>query len=411
MKEHSLLCNSVAELFHVFFHIKKKHWVFASDYGNLYRESSKYLFEYMNREHPEVVCTYIVRNPRTYQEIKTKGLNVEMNTSIRGLKAIAEAEAVFTTQWLNDMNYAYVKDGRKFYYLNHGQSMKKQMNALPKDFWNKVKSRKVGVVGKPKQYRKYSYGWFVTIIVGHFCKYPRLPNLNDVSFVSANSVFFLPFFRNSYGEKMSVKILGMPRNDALFLHNEMKRERWIDGADNRFIVTYMPTHRMYGIGEITPTPFVNRPQYLQWMKDNNVLLIMKQHPNMKQQSISKTHTDVIRDITNEDYDPQVVIYHSDVLISDYSSVWLDYLLLRRPLITYLYDNFEKEDVGLNIDIQKETPGLLCFNEDELFDCLQRIKLNYDKMRPTEKQIRKFYKDPDGNACQRYYIEIARELNY
>ena len=210
---------------------------------------------------------------------------------------------------------------------------------------------------------------------------------------------------------MVVKILGMPRNDALFLKKEMEKERWVSGLEGKFIVTYMPTHRLYGVGKPSPTPFAHNPEYLQWMKENNVVLLMKQHPNMKSSSPEITDKDVILDITHDGFDPQVVIYHSDVLISDYSSVWLDYLLLHRPLITYLYDDFETEDAGLNIDIRKDTPGHLCYTEEDLFDLVKKTFLHYDEMKPDWSQISKFYKDPDGKACERYYTVISKELGY
>ena len=86
-------------------------------------------------------------------------------------------------------------------------------------------------------------------------------------------------------------------------------------------------------------------------------------------------------------------------------------LFKRPLITYIYDNFENEDVGLNIDIRKETPGHLCYTEEELFDLIKKIKNDYDVMKPSDKIISKFHKYQDGNACERYFNEIFKELGY
>lgn len=409
MKEGSPVTAAIAQIIHAVFPVRRKHWVFASDYGNLYREGSKYLFEFMNKNHPEVKCTYIVKNPKTLQEIRKKGYKAALNASLKGMLAIAQAEAIFTTQWVNDLDFAYVKKGRRFYYLNHGQSLKKQMKALSDDYKQKIQKKSSGPGGK--SLKKYSPQWIFCNTIYRVAGQPHSHGIDDVEFVSANSEFFLPFFKKSYGEEMTVKILGMPRNDALFHHEEMKKERWLEGLDGRFIITYMPTHRLYGVGELTPVPFANNARYQEWMRDNHVVLLMKQHPNMKAKDSAPVYCDVIRDISDSGLDPQVVIYHTDVLISDYSSVWLDYLLLRRPLITYLYDDFEKNDAGLNIDIRRDTPGHLCYTEEELFNTIQKIYADYEEMKPTWSQIAKFYKDPDGNSCQRYYDEIAKELNY
>lgn len=409
MKDGSPVTAAIAQIFHAAFPVRRKLWVFASDYGNLYREGSKYLFEFMNRNHPEIKCVYIVKNPKTYQEIKRKGYDVALNSSLKGMMAIAQAEAVFTTQWVNDLDFAYAKKGRHFYYLNHGQSLKKQMKALSDDYKQKIQKRPSSSDSKPL--KKYSLKWLFCNAVYRITGQPRSHGIDDVEFVSANSEFFLPFFKKSYGEDMTVKILGMPRNDALFHHDEMKKERWLEGLDGHFIITYMPTHRLYGVGDLSPVPFASNAKYQEWMRDNHVILLMKQHPNMKAKNPTQCGSDVIIDISDAGFDPQVVIYHTDVLISDYSSVWLDYLLLQRPLITYLYDDFEKNDAGLNFDIRKDTPGHLCYTEEELFGTIQKIYAHYEEMKPTWSQITKFYKDPDGNACQRYYDVIAKVLNY
>lgn len=381
----------VARVINIFVCVKTKHWVFASDFGNQYRESPKYLFEYMIKEHPDFCCTYIVANKDTYKEIAEKGYPVVMNFSLKGILTIAKAEKIFTSQTPHDMFYAYKKKGRKFYYLNHGQSLKKQMNALSSDYKKLVGQS--GII-------PYLKGVFHKLICNNF-------SVADSEFVSANSVFFIPFLKASYGESMKIKILGMPRNDALFNDEEMRKERWIEGLNGKFIITYMPTHRKYGKGALAPVPFANRQDIQDWLRQNNCVLLMKQHPNMIPKNKETHDTDVIKDITKLALDPQVIIYHSDVLVSDYSSVWLDYLLLRRPLITYLYDDFEKNDAGLNIDIKKDSPGHLCFDEDNLFVTLKKIKSNYDEMRPSEEIIEKFYLDADGNSSKRYFHELVQ----
>ena len=386
------LWGILAKLINVVVPVHRKHWVFASDYGNLYRESAKYLFEYMQMNHPDFVCTYIVANRNTFHEISAKGYPVALNFSLKGIIAIAKADAVFTTQTAHDMLYVYKKKGRCYFYLNHGQSLKKQMAALSGEFRSSIGGK------KNIAFRRLLNSFFISGF-----------SIKDSEFVSANSEFFIPFLKLSYGDAMPIKILGMPRNDALFRKEEMNKEKWIDDLQGKFVITYMPTHRKYGKGEPTPTPFIDRPEIQHWMRQNRCVLLMKQHPNMIAKSDAKRSSDVIMDITKLGLDPQVIIYHSDVLISDYSSVWLDYLLLRRPLITYIYDDFEKNDAGLNIDIKKDSPGQLVYSEDELFKTIQTIFTNYNDMKPSDEILHKFYKDPDGLASKRYYEEICAKM--
>ena len=87
---------------------------------------------------------------------------------------------------------------------------------------------------------------------------------------------------------------------------------------------------------------------------------------------------------------------------------MDYLLLRRPIIFYLYDDFEHDDVGTYYDIRQEHVGHVCEDEDGLFELIRQVKANYTDMCPEEKVIRKFHKFVDGNSCQRMFNEVNKD---
>lgn len=379
----------LARFINLFVKVKPKHWVLGADYGNMYREGSKYMLEYMLRNHPDYHCTFITMNPEVYKMLQSKGIPCEMNKSLSGIYTIAKAECVFTTQYTIDLYFAYKKKNRRYYYLVHGQPLKIAMKALfGADEMNQYKEP-LYIRMKRKIRHFFNEGY----------------SMEDVSFVSATSDFLAPFMQKDFGDSMDVKVLGMPRNDALFDTNRMKAERWVEDTEGKFVITYMPTHRGYGFGEVSPTPFANRPDVQLWMKQNNVLLLVKNHPNMIKKHKDSRDTEVIRDITKQGLDPQVCLYHSDVLITDFSSVWMDYLLLARPVIFYVYDDFEHDDVGVHYDIRQDPPGHFCYSEEELFELIKRVKENYDAMRPSNRIISKYHKYIDGNSCERYYGEI------
>ena len=214
--------------------------------------------------------------------------------------------------------------------------------------------------------------------------------MSDVSFVSATSDFLRSYMNIDFDGKLNIKVLGMPRNDGLFDGDRMKDEKWVEGLEGKFVITYMPTHRAYGQGEVTPTPFINRPDIQQWMEDNNVVLLMKNHPNMIKKINQTRNSKCIIDITKQRIDPQVCLYHSDVLVTDFSSVWMDFLLLRRPVIFYIYDDFEKNDVGCHYDIRQDPPGHFCYTEDDFFQLIKDVKNKYDKMCPSDDIVHKCF---------------------
>lgn len=384
-----LLWGILARIISFFVPVHKDEWIFGADYGNSYREGSKYLIEYIIKNHPEIKCTFFTKNKEVIRELNNKGIPVLNNNSFSGLFSIAKAECVFTCQYLGDINYSFKKKGRRYFYVLHGMPYKLAADALPKN----VISEPIGLITNIKKIiSRY-------LISGY--------DINDVEFLSVTSDFLVPYELKDHSNKIPVKVLGMPRNDALFNVERMKGEKWIEGIDGKFIITYMPTHRTYGIGELSPKPFENRQDVQKWMEDNNVVLLVKQHPNMIPKLKNIEDLPTIKDITKLRLDPQVCIYHSDCLITDYSSVWMDYLLLCRPLVFYYYDNFEEEDAGTHYSIKDVKPGHFCYSEDELFDIIRGIVSNYELMKPSNEVVAQFHKYCDGDSCERYYREIKK----
>lgn len=389
-----ILWGCVARIVNLFVPVKQKHWAFSADKGLSYREGSKYLLEYMLKTHPEYKCTFFTMNKEVVKELEKKGIPCLYNFSMKAIFEIARCEAVFTTQTTADIRYAFKKKGRSYYYLLHGMSFKKSFLQLPTKVYNRIV---IGDTFLSKMKNKVSY---------YFTQgYKR----EDVSFVSACSDFLAGFMRLEFPESTEIKILGMPRNDALFDRNRMNSELWLDELDGKFVITYMPTHRNFGEGMVTPTPFKNRPDIQKWMKENNVVLLMKNHPNMIPKIKDDYNTDVIKDITKLRIDPQVCIYFSDILITDCSSVWMDYLLLKRPIIFYSYDNFEEDDVGTYYDVRKMGVGETCYDEQGLFDLVKKIKKDYCDYIPADEVVHKYHLFADGNSCERYYNAVKEDL--
>ena len=401
MNDIKLLCwGIIAKVIGLFVPVKKNCWVFGSDLGQTYREGSKYLLEYMLNNHPEYDCIFLTRSSKVRNELKQRGIPCRMNLSFSGVYAVARAECVFTTQQSTDVLFALKKKNRRYFYLVHGQPYKIALNELNKtDYYKK------------KEFEDSRRRSMIIVMIRRWLSRTFICNFgfSDSEFVSATSDFLSFWQKRDFGEFVTSKVLGMPRNDALFQPERMREERWIEGCNGKLIVSYMPTHRLYGRGTLSPTPFANRADIKQWMQENDVVLVVKNHPTMLlyADDINPYENSNIRDITTAGIDPMTVLYHSDALITDYSSVWMDYLLLARPILFYIYDDFEHDDVGVYYDIKKEGIGHFCYTEDALFEMIKKLKTNYDSMRPAANVISKFHKYTDGCSCERYFQEITR----
>lgn len=388
MKVPITIYGIVARIINLIVPVKKKHWILGADYGDSFREGSKYLLEFMINNHNDYHCVFITNSRVLKDYLDNNGFPCELNLSLKGMVEIAKAEVVITNRTVNDIKFAFRKKRRKFYYVLHGMPLKIAAEALPQNFTEKYISGGKTILSRISQ------------LIMPPLKY------EDSEFVAVTSDFLKQFEEKDMNYNVPVKVIGMPRNDALFDDKRMRQERWIEGMDGKFVIVYMPTHRKYGAGELSPSPFIEREDYQNWMRKNNVVLLVKQHPNMIPKLKSVRQSDVIRDITCEQLDPQVCIYHSDVLITDFSSVWMDYLLLRRPVLFYIYDNFEQDDAGCHYDIREDPPGHFCNTEDELFELIKKCKNDYEAMKPSDRMVHKYHKYVDGNSCERYYNAIV-----
>lgn len=374
--------------------VQKKHWIFGANFGKSYGEGPRNLMKYVVAHDPSITCTYITQNKKVYRELKKQGINCEMNFSFMGILAIAKSDCVFVSHVGNDILYAYKKKNRRFFYLMHGQAFKIVLGAVPLSYWRSI---------TPK---KSFFKECLLLIKEHIC---NSGNYYDSYFVSACSDFIAQYTRMEFPIQTQIKILGSPRNDTLF-DDEFMKHPFFDNLKNKFIISYMPTHRLYGKGEASPVLFVDDKVAQQWMRDNNIIILIKQHPNMIPKIDSDLSNDVIVDITKMDLDPHLVIYHSDVLITDYSSVWIDYLLLRRPLLFFLYDNFGVEDAGYHYELSDDPAGHICKTQEKLLELIKRTKDDYKEMCPSDKIIRKYHKYVDGKSCERHYFEIMKSYD-
>lgn len=97
---------------------------------------------------------------------------------------------------------------------------------------------------------------------------------------------------------------------------------------------------------------------------------------------------------------------SDVLVTDYSSVFFDYSVLNRPIYFYMYDRTEYQDQmrGFYLDVDTELPGDIYTDEVNM---LEEIKNNIYDYSSLEEFNKKFNHMQDGKCTERV-IDIVFE---
>ena len=101
---------------------------------------------------------------------------------------------------------------------------------------------------------------------------------------------------------------------------------------------------------------------------------------------------------------------SDMLITDYSSVFFDYANLKRPVLYYTYDLDKYRDVlrGFYLDMEKDLPGPLLLTNDEVVDAIKNIdKIKEQYKDRYEEFYNRFCCVDDGHAAQRVVEKVFK----
>ena len=96
-------------------------------------------------------------------------------------------------------------------------------------------------------------------------------------------------------------------------------------------------------------------------------------------------------------------YVTDVLITDYSSNYYEYALLKKPVLFYTYDREKYELLrGVHRSVKEHAPGKICDSFEELMKALHEKDYEYEKI---EKFVEDNFGEYDGRACDRIIDQI------
>ncbi len=248
----------------------------------------------------------------------------------------------------------------------------------------------------------------------HFLR-GRFPRYDLV--VSTSPFFEHHAFRRSFRAKKFINA-GYPRNDYLF-HKQRHFFRVDEDSSTlhqlqvareagKKVVVYAPTFRDSGGG-----PFSDRALDYQRLRAfaemEKIVFVVKLHPYLKEDPPADCAPHVLRYDEAKDIAPLLKL--ADMLITDYSSVFFDYLLLNRPIVFFPYDQkkYFKKDRKFLFDYSDMTPGPHCINESELFDSvrdeLRAPNSTWKKKRDTLANLS--FEKQDGAASLRILEEIER----
>ncbi len=219
----------------------------------------------------------------------------------------------------------------------------------------------------------------------------RKYTIQNYDYAICNAKAWKDIYARSFGMRPDqIYVTGMPRTDRLLAKKENRFLKKHPELKGKKLCLYAPTFR----GNIIDGFKINHFDFKKVEAAcSDWVILYKFHP-----LLGNVKVDSLRAINVNDQDLYELMDASDCIISDYSSVILDYSLLHKPIIEYISDVQEYENqIGLNVDIHEIT-DLVCTNEDEIITALQNLD-SYDVQKNRAFQ-EKYMEYTDGKNTDR-----------
>ena len=206
---------------------------------------------------------------------------------------------------------------------------------------------------------------------------------------------------------------GYPRNDFLFNYTEddvknVKQKLGIE-SDNRKIILYAPTYRANqhetGIGYVYKEEIDF--EKLQKQIGQEYIVLFRPHYFIANVFDFEKYKGFVYNVSNIDDINELYII-TDLLITDYSSVFFDFANLKRPMLFYMYDleHYRDKSNGFYIDLN-ELPGKIVKTQDELEVEIEKIDRDFKYDEKYKKFNEKYNYLDDGNASKRVVEKIIK----
>lgn len=306
-------------------------WLFSSTDNSHYNYNSRYLFEYVKENLPEITPLFVINDPELRNSLSSKyGKQYFIETeSIQGIRQALSAGVWFTSAGLP----AY------------GTGLHKKRLII--NLWHGVPLKKIALLDP--NLKKAARIYFKKIFSENY------------TCILTTSHELIPLMARSFAvSEDKIKVWGQPRNDGLFQKNdchEILGQLFPDLPEYTKTVLYAPTFRDYGQVQLFPFKDFDQKQLEAFLEEKNMLLFIRTHV-AEQGSAAPYLGKRIRFLGNEQAEDLTGILNIfDCLITDYSSIYIDYLLTDKPMIFLPYDRQQYLDGrGMNFDYDDVTPG-------------------------------------------------------
>ncbi|RFB43963.1 MULTISPECIES: CDP-glycerol glycerophosphotransferase family protein [Bacillus] len=346
-----------------------KIWVMGAWYGERYSDNSKYLFEHIVMNEDNIIPIWLTHNQEVLMELRSRGQRVYLINSILGYWYSCRASVAIFSSGLVDVNPLGLYRAKKV------------------QLWHGIPLKKIGYDDKfsyPRGKQKNLVGHIKSIV------FPYTNEKWDA--MISTSPLVSKYFHSAFNiAEDNIYVTGYPRNDILFEKN-VPEIKMISELREKYkcnkIIGYVPTFRN---GQFNLLKNEDREKLEQFLEKENCILLVKLHfidmvrNNFKVNNFNSRLIFLGEEVS----DVNILLPHLDILLTDYSSVYFDYLLLDRPIVFTPFDlqEYKNSSRELYEDYEDVTPGSKCANWKEVEDVLSELINGHDNYKLERSLVR------------------------
>ena len=352
--------------------------VFESFLGKQFSDNPRAIYEYMKEHYPEYKLYWSV-DPRFIDNFKDKGVNIVPRLSIKWLLIMASAK-----YWVSNSRMPlWIPKPKHTVYLQtwHGTPLKKLAADMDDVFMPGT-----NIENYKRNFLKESANW---------------------DYLISPNPYSTKIFRRAFAFKKEMIESGYPRNDFLYNANNEKeilalKKKYQIPTDKK-VILYAPTWRddqYFEKGKYKFDLKLDLKQMQEQLGDQYIVLLRLHYLIANHIDVSEYKGFAFDFSHHEDIRELYMV--SDLLITDYSSVFFDYANLKRPMIFFVYDIEDYRDRlrGLYFDFEEKAPGPLVKTTEEVIEEINKLEKNKRLPRNFDEFYETFCSWEDGNATKR-----------
>ncbi len=221
-----------------------------------------------------------------------------------------------------------------------------------------------------------------------------------LSYVACSSSCVRDIYAKAFGvPQQKVLAVGSPNSDYYF--RRMERDtaaanlyELYPELEGKYIILYAPTFREDVDADAKILDMFDAKALREALGDN-VEVLIRLHPQVHSSALDRSLGAF--DVTDY-YSVNELCLMADMLITDYSSICMDFAIQNKPIVFYAYDlDSYKGARDFYFNYEEYVPGPVAFNQASLIDAVLASK----EATPPMDAFRRFnFDEPDGNATAR-----------